>query len=149
MGTVVASILRSSGLILVPRLDAERKLEYLVASAKGASEAWPIGWPLPKPERDLLPKMFEMINVEIDKVPASRVIGVISERVEATVVYDHVALARHGIEPATVKVTMPSGESMYAIALRKVLFQAGLKYETRADDGGKPFLWITSLKPIP
>jgi hypothetical protein len=149
MGTAIAAVLRSSGLILVPRLSAERKLEYLITSAKGASEAWPIGWPLPKPEHDLLPKMFEMINVEIDKVPASRVIGVISERVEAPVVYDHVAMARHGVDPSTVKATMPSGESMYAITLRKVLFQAGLKYETRADDGGKPFLWITTLKPIP
>jgi hypothetical protein len=36
---------------------------------------------------------------------------------------------------------------MYAIVLRKSLFSAGLKYELRVDDGKRPFLWITTLKP--
>jgi hypothetical protein len=28
-----------------------------------------------------------------------------------------------------------------------VLFQAGLKYSLRVDEGGKPLIWITTLKP--
>jgi hypothetical protein len=34
------------------------------------------------------------------------------------------------------------------LALRKLLFQAGLKFEVRLDEAGKPFLWITTVKPV-
>ena len=34
------------------------------------------------------------------------------------------------------------------LALRKLLFKAGLKYEIRVDEAGKPFLWVRTVKPV-
>ena len=41
----------------------------------------------------------------------------------------------------------PPARTTYSLALRKLLFQAGLKFEVRLDEAGKPFLWITTVKP--
>ncbi len=147
IGTGVASMLKSVGLVFVPRLNAARRPEYFIAPARAASEAWPIGWPLDKTERDALPAMVEMINVEIDHIAAAEVVRVVTERLETPVIYDRVAMARHGIDPASVTVSIKGGQSMYAIVLRKSLFNAGLKYELRLDDAKRPILWITTLKP--
>ena len=51
---------------------------------------------------------------------------------------DHNALARHGIDPAKAMVTLPRSRTTYSLALRKLLFQAGLKFELRCDEAGIP-----------
>ncbi|HEX4128661.1 MAG TPA: hypothetical protein VHZ24_01375 [Pirellulales bacterium] len=146
LGTAIAAILRPVGLVFVPRLTEQRRPEYLVSPARGASESWPIGWPPQQDERELLPDMVELVNIEIDDIPASQVVAAIAGRVKAPVVYDRVALARFEIDPATKHVSLPGKKSMYALALRKSLFAAGLKYELRVDEADKPLFWITSLK---
>ena len=45
-------------------------------------------------------------------------------------------------------VSHPQHRTSYSIALRKMLFQAGLKFEVRVDEAGKPFLWVSSVKPV-
>ena len=45
-------------------------------------------------------------------------------------------------------VSFPQSRTTYSIALRKMLFKAGLKFEVRVDEAGKPFLWVTTLKPV-
>ncbi|HWA97409.1 MAG TPA: hypothetical protein VG713_02910, partial [Pirellulales bacterium] len=146
-GTAIAAVLRSAGLVFVPRMNDRRQIEYLVAASTGG-ESWPVGWTPTRPERDLLPGMVELANVEIDDIAASQVVDAIAGRLEVPVLYDRVALARWGIDPSKAQVTIPGSKSMYAIALRKSLFIAGLKYELRVDDAEKPMLWITSLKAL-
>ena len=58
------------------------------------------------------------------------------------------ALAHHEIDLDKVLLTHPRSRTVYGIALRKLLFQAKLKYEVRLDDAGKPFLWITTIRPM-
>jgi len=64
------------------------------------------------------------------------------------VLIDHNALARQGIDPAKAAVTLPRSKTTYSLALRKLLFQAKLKYEVRCDEADKPFLWISTVKPV-
>jgi hypothetical protein len=42
---------------------------------------------------------------------------------------------------------MPQTRTTYSLALRKLLFQAGMKFEVRCDDADSPFLWVTAVKP--
>jgi hypothetical protein len=148
-GTALACILRPAGFCLVPR-DAGSRTSLAVVKARPELEVWPVGWEAqnqPSGKR-VLPMMSESLNVNIQNFPAAKAINAIAERVKAPVLIDHNALARHGIDPATVTVSLPQGRMTYDQALRRLLFQAKLKFEVRVDEGGKPFLWITTQKPV-
>jgi len=81
-------------------------------------------------------------------VPVTTVLEAIAKRLKLPVLLDHSALARHGIEPDKKKVNSPQSRTTSNQLLRKVLSQAGLKSEVRLDEAGKPFLWVTTVKPL-
>ena len=72
----------------------------------------------------------------------------IGTRLKTPVLMDYNAMARHGIDPAKAMVSMLPGKNTYSSALRRLLFKAGLKFEVRVDEAGRPFLWITTVKPV-
>jgi len=148
-GTALACLLRPAGYCLVPR-SLNGRAGFAIVQSQPSMEIWPIGWEPPpdKSLKQLAPGLLEVINVHLEKVPASDVISAVSQRVKVPVLLDYNALARHGIEPAKAIVNLPPGKITYAAALRRALFQAGLKYELRLDEADKPLLWITTLKPI-
>lgn len=144
-GSAVAYLLRSPGLVLEPGLDARREPAYVVKPANPDQPAWPVGWATEAPARKVLPAMFELLDVEIEETLAAT-LEAIGERLETPILFDHYALARHGIEPAKVKVSIPATRTSYSIVLRKALAQGGLKSELRQDEAGRPLLWVTTLK---
>lgn len=145
-GTALAYVLRLADLSLVPQSAGDR-VAYGIVPADKSGQSWPVGWPVEKPARDVLPLLFEFLNVEIKGVPAATAIDAIVGRLKVPMLVDHPALARHGIDSAKVMVTLPTGRSTYSLILQKVLFQARLKSDLRLDEAGKPFLWVTTIKP--
>jgi hypothetical protein len=145
-GTALAYVLRSAGYGLLPRV-AGGELTYDLVKNQPGLEVWPIGWPDVKPPQEALPGLFEFRNVNIQNVSAATALDAIAKRIKAPVVMDRAALARRKIDPAQAMVTLPRGQTTYSIALRKLLFQAGMKFEVRYDEAGTPFLWVTSAKP--
>jgi hypothetical protein len=119
-----------------------------MVAASAGTEAWPIGWKPEMPVPKLLPAMYEFRNVNIVGVPISQVLSAISQRMKITVLMDHNALTRWGIEPEKAIVKLPVGKSTYALVMQRALFQAKLKYEVRQDEAGTPFFWVTSVKPL-
>lgn len=146
-GTALAYALRSPGLCLVPTAAAGR-VELEIVPSRSDLEAWPVGWKPEKPDRELLPALYEFLNVRLDGVAVSKVLGALADRLKVPMLPDHNAMARYGVEPDKVFVTLPEGRTTHSLLLRKVLFQARLKSELRVDEAGKPFLWITTLKSL-
>lgn len=147
-GTALAYALRSAGLVLEPRLDARKQPEYAIAKGASNRTPWPVGWPADKPARELLPELFEQLNVEFDDVLLTEALAAIGERLKAPVLFDHYALARHGIDLEKTAISLAPARLAYAIILRKILHQADLKGEWRIDEAGRPLLWVTTLKPV-
>jgi hypothetical protein len=149
-GTAIAYALRSMGLGLLPRIGETKKPEYAVIKPEAKEVTWPVGWPLEdRKPRDVLPELFETHNAEIEEgVLLGEALEAIGELLKTRVLYDHYALARHGIDVAKVTVKFPASKTWYAKVVDKVLHQAGLKGEWRLDDAGKPLLWVTTLKPV-
>lgn len=145
-GTALACILRPVGFALVPQ-ESGGGLAYRVASAKLDQEVWPIGWP-PKRVHEALPGLYELRNVNVSGVSAAKVLEAVGRQLHVPVLLDHNALARHGIDPAQAAVWHPQTRTSYSVALRKILYQAGLKFEVRVDEAGHPLLWISTLKPV-
>lgn len=145
-GTALAAMLRPSGLVLQPQKTADG-VRLAIAVATPKSETWPVGFKPQKPERELLPVLFEFLNVEIEGIKLPAALEALSDRLEVPFLLDHNALALHGIDPAAIDVSVPSTRSYYKRILDRVLFQARLKCELRIDEADKPFIWITTIKP--
>jgi hypothetical protein len=146
-GTALACILRPAGFCMVPR-DAGGKLVYVVSKAQLGQEVWPIGWPPETTPAEALPVLFEYRNVNVQGVATDKLLEAVAAHIKVPMLVDHVALARHGIDPTKKLVSHPQQRTNYSIALRKMLFQAGLKFEVRVDEANKAFLWITTVKPV-
>jgi hypothetical protein len=147
-GTALAYTLRPLGMGMVPRTSAGGGPEYVVGTARPGRKVWPVGWPPEKKKRELLPAMFEFLSVNVENVTVAEVLRAVGKRLEVPILPDHNALARHGIEPERIKVSLPRSRTTYSLVLKKVLFQARLKSELRVDEAGKPLLWVTSIKPL-
>ncbi len=146
-GTALAAILRPAGLAFAPE-RAGGVLRYRVFKPAAGRESWPVGWKADQPDQKIVPEMFtKQINVEIDDTPVTEAVAALQERLNMPVLWDHNALALHGIDPAKVQAKLPAKKLTYSLILQRVLSQAKLKKELRVDEAGKPFLWITTIKP--
>jgi len=146
-GTALACLLRPAGYALLPCSEGGR-LWYRLERMRPGMEIWPVGWTPEKLPKDVLPKLFEFLDVRLEKVSAAETLQAIADRLQVVYLFDHNALARHGIEPEKTAVNLPASRTYYARVLERILFQAGLKYELRIDEAGTPFLWITTVKPL-
>jgi hypothetical protein len=146
-GTALACLLREAGYGLVPQASGNRIGYEVHRIGPNAKESWPAGRTPEKRLPELLPSLFEFRNINVQDVSAADTLEAIAKRLEMPVVYDRLALARHNIDPATALVTFPHARTNYSLALSRMLFPVGLKFEVRADDAGKPFLWVTAVKP--
>ncbi len=146
-GTGLAYALRAPGWCLVPRRGASG-LEYAILPAQAQMQAWPIGWEPDRPAPELVPALFDFLNIQVQGVTVTKVLEAVSGRLDLPILLDSNAMARHGVEPEKTSVTLPPGRTTYSLLLRKALFQAKLKSELRVDDAGKPLLCVTTLKPL-
>jgi hypothetical protein len=147
IGTALAAALRPAGLGLAPRLR-DGELSYSVIQPAADADVWPIGWPADERRRQLLPKLFDFLQVEVGGVSVAKAVEIIRERLGAPLLYDRNALARHDVDPTATPASLPAKRTSYSLALQKLLFQARLKVELRVDDGGRPFFWVTTVKPL-
>ncbi len=144
-GTVIAAVLRPLGLVMFPE-KADGKLRLRIADSRSAKEHWPIGWPPKAAAGETVPELFKFLNVEITDFSLGETLTAIGGRVKVPMVIDYNALARLEVDLATTKVELPKSNTFYGKALDRILFQADLKYEVRADEADRPFLWISGLK---
>lgn len=147
-GTALAYAVRPLGICLVPGSSGSRGLECALTKARPNLEAWPIGWEPEKRPGGVLPGLFEFLNTNVENVAVTKVLEAVGGRLEVPVLLDYNAMARHGIEPEKALVSLPRSRTSYSLLLKKTLYQAGLKSELRVDESGRPFLWITTIKPI-
>jgi hypothetical protein len=146
-GAALACILRPMGYSMVPR-QIGGKVTYSVSKAKPGQEVWPIGWPPEKPLPEVLPEMFEFRSINVQNAYADKLLAGVTTQLKVPILLDHNALARHNIDPAKAAVSFPQARTTWATALRRLLSQAGLRYEIRVDEAGKPFLWVSTMKPV-
>jgi hypothetical protein len=147
-GSAVAAILRPAGLALAPR-KVQSTLGYVVFKPAAGGEVWPVGFSSDKRIQDLMPVLFEQINVEIEKNTLAEVFSALGPRLNVPVLVDHNSLAYHNIDLEKTEVSLDARKLPYSLILRKVLGQAKLVYEVRVDEAEKPFVWITAFERVP
>jgi hypothetical protein len=146
-GTALAAVLRPLGLALVPKKADAGQLAVEMIRAEQVPESWPVGWPPEKKTVELVPKLLELLEVEIRDTPLSEAVDAIRGRLDIPFLVDHNALAKHRIDMAQVKVTYPLRRTSYKRILDSVLTQGRLRGELRVDEAGRAFIWISTVKP--
>lgn len=144
-GTSLAAAIRPLGLVMVPSKDGT-DLQLRIVDSQAADQVWPVGWPNKAPPRETLPDLFKFLNVEVSDTPLAESMEAIRGRLGVPLLVDQNSLAKHKIDYATVKVTLPKTNTYYQSIIQRLLFQAKLKHELRVDEADRPFLWITTLK---
>ena len=145
-GTALVAVLRPLGLVMAPQKQADGSIKLWITDVRRAAESWPVGWPSQKSPRETAPQLLNFLNVEIQDTPLAQALTAISTRLDLPLLFDHNSLARHQIDPAQLKVSLPPGRTYYQGAVDRLLNQAQLKSELRVDEAEKPFLWISTLK---
>jgi hypothetical protein len=147
-GTAMSCLLRPAGLGLTPRtLSGKVRLE--VRSGLAEKDAWPLGMSVEADRRKLVPKLFEFLEVEVPKgTPMMDALDAIGEKIEAPILLDHNALAELDLELTKAKVSVPPTRQTPSMLIGKLLGAAHprLRFETRIDEGDKPFLWVTIFR---
>lgn len=148
VGTVLAAALGEFSLSFKPLRTPEGKIELSVSPREAGQDAWPIGWPLDpeKPQGQLVPALFKTIPVALDDVPLTDVLTAASQASEVPLLIDHHAIEREEIDLSELKVTVPNRKTTWGLLLRQVTFPHKLGRRIVADDAGKPFVLITTLK---
>lgn len=147
-GTALAAMLRPAGLVLEPVRPPGEELRYRIGKAVAGRESWPIGWKPAAAANKTLPDLFEFLNVEIKEIPVAEALEAIQSRLKVPFLCDHNAMALHSVDLAGVEADVPSKRLTYSLVLNKILMQARAKYELRVDEAEKPFVWITTVKPV-
>jgi hypothetical protein len=145
-GTALAYLLRPAGLAMRPERLPSGEIRYVVAQGAAVPEPWPVGWPLAQRRQEVLPQLFELIDVEIEQVPLRKALDVIAERANLPVLVDQNSLVKNDVDIDEAKVEFPAKKSTYSLVLTRLLGQARLMYEVRQDEAGKPFMWVTTIK---
>jgi len=147
-GTAMAYLLRPAGLCMVPLANRAGRWELVVRPLADGKAGWPVGWPPEEPVPELLPGLFESFHANLQNVAVTQAMEAIGQRLKATVLWDRLAMERQGIDPAKVYVTLPRTRTTHHGLIRRVLAKAELRYEVRADDAGRPLVWVTPFKPL-
>jgi hypothetical protein len=145
-GTVLAAVLRSAGLAFVPEPNERGAITLRIVAADSVEETWPVGWPSSRRDQDAVPKLFEFLPVEIADTPLSQALAAIQPRLGVPLLIDHRSLAAKQIDLDAVKVRYPASRTFYRKLLNRLLFQARLQLSVRADEGGRPFLWVEPIR---
>jgi len=148
VGTVLAVTLGEFGLSFKPLRTPDGKIELAVSPREAGQDAWPIGWPLDPdtPQGQLVPALFKTVPVALDDVPLTDVLAAAAQSSEVPLLIDHHAIEREEIDLSELKVTVPNRKTTWGLLLRQVTFPHKLGRRIVADDSGKPFVLITTLK---
>ncbi|MCA9229840.1 MAG: hypothetical protein KDA57_04255 [Planctomycetales bacterium] len=144
-GTALALALREKGMALKPEKLLGEPLQIRLVRYDRDIETWPVGWQSQASPRQLAPRLFEYLNIEIDGYSLAKALEALKPRLEVPVLMDQWILKREGIEPGEVQVKLPHGRTYLKKAVDRILSQARLQGELRVDELGQPFYWVTQF----
>lgn len=145
-GTALAIALRREGLTLRPH-NVPGDLHLVVEQYQRGQEVWPVGWKAEETPRQLAPKLYEPLSIEIEGYTLATALTALAPRLTVPVVLDEWVLTELDIDPTKIKVKLPAKKRFLKSALDGMFSQARLACELRIDDAGMPFLWGTQYGP--
>jgi hypothetical protein len=146
VGTALAIALRRDGLVMRP-VHIPGGLKLVVEPYQRGEEAWPTGWKAQQSPRQVAPKLFESLNIEVEGFTLAKALAALEPRLGVPVITDEWTLRELEIDPAKIPVKLPAKKTFLKSAVDRLLSQARLASEIRIDEAGTGLLWITQYGP--
>ncbi len=144
-GTSLAMLLRPHRLSLIPRKPRGKPPELAILPSSDQQPSWPVGWKPEQAPRQLAPRMYKFLTIEIDRYTLSQALNSMGPRMGIPLWFDRRILEQRQIDPTQISVKLPRGKTYLKRALDRVLVQASLAGEIRVDEADHPFYWITQF----
>lgn len=142
-GSALAILLQGAGLGFHPARNPEGGLELNIVPLSETSGVWPIGWPLERAPLHAMPKLVEIIPVELDDVPLTDVLTAASVKTGIPILVDTHRIEAASIQLSRLKVSQPLKKMTWSGLLDRATFP-DLMRELLQDESGKPFIWVTT-----
>jgi hypothetical protein len=144
-GTILAAMLRSTGLQFAPDRLGREPLTLRVVPLNAGTESWPVGWKPAGSSRTVAPQMYTIRNIEIANFTLAAALDALTPPMGAPIVVDQHALAARKIDLAAIEVKFPRSKTYVKRAVDFLLSQGRLTGELRVDEAGQPFYWATQF----
>lgn len=141
-GTALAIILNNAGLGFQPGRTPEGSLELVAVPLSQDKAVWPIGWPLTKGPIVSVPKLVEIVPIDLDDVPLTDVLMAANLSTGIPILIDEYRPAKAKIDITKMNVSFQK-KMTWSGLLDRATFPK-LMREQLMDEAGKPFVWITT-----
>jgi hypothetical protein len=145
-GTGLALVLAEHGLGFRPRRNPDGSIDLALFVPGEGPNAWPVGWPRPRPPGEVAPSLFQFRDIHFAEVEVDAALAAGAEVSKVPVLFDTPSLRAKEIDLAERGVDFPLKRTTWAQAYDRILGKAGCKYEILIDEGGRPFVWVTTLQ---
>lgn len=148
-GTALAIVLADYGLGFRPLRTPGGAINLVAEPLDDLAKPWPIGWPPREgePRNHTAPALFEQITAGFDEKPLPDVLAAIEQATGTRLIIDYEDCAKRNIDPATVNVSYPQGNTAWILIIRSVVGKARLSRELLLDEAGTPFVHIYPFDP--
>jgi len=144
-GTILAAMLRSAGLQLVPDTRGQEPITLRVMPIDPAKPSWPVGWKPDASPRLAAPAMYTIRNVEISNFTLADALVALGAPMGVPIVVDQRVVEARGIDLTSVQVKFPRKKTYVRRAVDALLSQGRLEGDLRVDEAGQAFYWATQF----
>lgn len=150
-GTVLALVLAEAGLGFHPVRTPDGRVELSVHPRRPGEQVWPVGWQLPEGTTggDVAPNLFKFVEIGFDDAALQDVLDAASAAIEVPLLVDYHAVRASGVDLAATNVSYPFKRTSWSLMLNTIIRKAGLIKEVRADELGRPFVYIAPFVATP
>lgn len=148
-GAALAVILKGYGLGFRPLRTPSGSIELAVDPLTKAEERWPIGWPLVESRQKTAPDLFKLVPINIQDLPLKDVLEAVSVAADVPILVDYRSIEANGIDISQLNVSYPPKKTSWSQFLRSITTPNRLTRQLVIDEGGRPLIWITSMKLSP
>lgn len=146
LATALALVLRDHELGFRPSRTPSGDLEFVIDVPETAGDAWPIGWPLKLSRQKAAPKLFALQQVYFDAEPLGELLSQAAKSAEIPILLDYADPYVRDPEWAKFAINYPPRQASWHAVVKDSLNKVKLTFDLWQDEGGRPFLYVSSVK---
>lgn len=146
LATALAILLRDYELGFRPSRTPSGDLELVIDVPETPGDAWPIGWPLKLSRQQAAPKLFALQEVFFDDQPLGELLSQAAKSAEMPVLLDYADPYVRDPEWTKFAINYPPRQASWHAVVKDSLNKVKLTFDLWQDEGGRPFLYVSSVK---
>lgn len=146
LATALAVMLRDHELGFRPSRTPTGDLELVIDVPETPGDVWPIGWPLKQSRQQAAPKFFALQQVFFDNEPLGDLLSQAAKSAEIPILLDYADARVRDPEWTKFAINYLPRQAAWHAVVKDSLNKVKLTFDLWQDEGGRPFLYVSSVK---